>query len=47
MRAKKLCLYIYNGDISITALSGREATMEAVIQRNKAFPAKVRELFRL
>jgi hypothetical protein len=46
-RARKLGLYIYNGDISVTALSGREATIDAVIQGNKAFPAKVRELFRL
>ena len=46
-KAKKLGLYIYNGDISITALSGRETKAESIFKRNLSFVPKMRELFDL
>ena len=46
-KARKLGLFIYNGDVSITALSGRETKAEIVFKRNLSFVPKMRELFKL
>lgn len=46
-RARRLGLWIYNGDCSITAVSGREGDAEKVFARNLSFVAKMRELFKL
>jgi len=46
-KARKLGLVIYNGGISITALSGRETKAETIFKRNLNFVSKMRELFNL
>jgi hypothetical protein len=46
-KARKLGLYIYNGNYSITALSGRETKVETLLARNRGFVGRMRELFNL
>jgi hypothetical protein len=46
-KARKLGLVIYNGGISIKALSGRETKAEIIFKRNLNFAPKMRELFNL
>ena len=46
-KARRLGLYVYNGNYSITALSGRETKAETVFARNLGFVGRMRELFNL
>lgn len=46
-KAKKLGLYVYNGNYSVTALSGHEIKPETIIARNVSFVANMRALFNL
>jgi hypothetical protein len=46
-RASRLGLFLYNGNSSVSALSGRETSMETVFARNLSFVSRMRELFGL
>ena len=46
-RIKKCGLYVYNGDVSVSALSGRETREGTVVERNLMFETKMRKAFRI
>lgn len=46
-KLKEAKLYVYNGGLSVTPLTGRETDLEVVFQRNLSFSDKLRQAFDL
>ncbi len=46
-KANKMELNVYNGNLAIAALDGFETTWEEIFRKNKAFEARMRELFQV